>query len=207
MMKTSNQHKCSYKAAFALCVMVWVCIPILLPALMVEYDLDRLVNESTDIVTGKVTQKESKWNEDKTIIFTEVTVKVTEAIKGQDKESLIVQYPGGQITGSDGKGIGMGRSDQPRFQVGENIMLFLHKDETKQAFKVTGQFQGKFDLAKDPETKEVFVKSPSKVLAHPDTLKVREVGEYKVPLKDLKLRIKDIIAAKEKNIKESTEKK
>ena len=42
-------------------------------AIMVEYDLDRLVGESTDIVTGKVTGKISHYTKDKSTIVTDVT--------------------------------------------------------------------------------------------------------------------------------------
>jgi hypothetical protein len=175
-----------------------------LPALMIEYDLNRLVAESTDVITGEVIKKESIWNEKKTVILTDVTLNVTETVKGEKKETIFVRYPGGNITSSDGTGIGMGRSDQPRFQVGEHVMLFLNKHKEDKTMKITGQFQGKFIISQEPVTKEYLVTSPSKVLAHPETLKTRKTDEFTVPLSIMKKRIKEIMTEQENPTEEET---
>ncbi len=167
-------------------------------ALMVEYNLDKLVKESTDIITGKVVERGSHWNKDKTAILTDVTIKIDKAIKGKAEKSIIVQYPGGEITKSDGTGIGMGRSDTPKFDVDEEVLLFLKKAEEGDMFKVTANFQGKFSVIEDKESGKKMIKGAPKILADPKTMKIREVKEYKVALEDFMTRVKEIINKQEK---------
>jgi len=161
--------------------------------IMVEYSLKKLTMESTDIVSGKVTGKVCHWNEAKTQIVTDVTVKIDKAVKGQSKDSIIVQYPGGSITNSDGTGIGMGRSDTPEFSVDEEVFLFLAKDQKSGLFKVTADFQGKFKLVTDKASGKKMVESGAKVLVSPETMKARDVQAYKVPLDDLIARINNFM--------------
>lgn len=162
-------------------------------ALMVEYDLDRLVKESTDIVTGKVIKKDSHWTKDKTGIVTDVTIEIEKAIKGKAEKAIVVQHPGGAITKSDGTGIGMGRSDTPSFEVDEEVLLFLHKEKEADIFKVTADFQGKFSIIKDKDSDKKMVKGAPKILADPKTLKLREVKEYQVPLEDFVAKVEEIV--------------
>jgi hypothetical protein len=161
--------------------------------IMVEYTLKNLTMESTDIVSGKVTGKASHWNEAKTQIVTDVTVKIDKAVKGQAKDSIIVQYPGGAITNSDGTGIGMGRSETPECGLDEEVFLFLAKDQKSGLFKVTADFQGKFKLVTDKATGKKMVESGAKVLVSPETMKAREVQAYQVPLDDLIARINNFM--------------
>ena len=153
--------------------------------IMLEYNLERLVQESTDIVSGKVIGKICHWNETKTAIYTDVTIRIDKAVKGQAKNSIIVQHPGGAITNSDGTGIGMGHSDAPKFKIDEEVFLFLARDQKADLFKVTANFQGKFTLVTDKVTGKKMVESGAKILVHPETLKAREVQAYQVPLDDL----------------------
>ena len=165
---------------------------------MVEQDLDKLVKESTDVITGKVVEKTSHWNKDKTAIVTDVTIKIDKAIKGKAKESITLQYPGGAVTESDGSGVGMGRSDTPRFDVDEEVLVFLQKAEESDMFKVTADFQGKFSIIKDEENAKKMIKGSAKILAHPETLEIREVKEFQVPLDDFVKKVEEIIKKQEK---------
>ena len=167
-------------------------------ALMVEYDLDKLVKESTDIITGKVVEKASHWNKDKTAIVTDITIKIDKAVKGKAEKSITVQYAGGAIPKSDGTGVGMGQSDTPRFDVDEEVFLFLQKEKEIDIFKVTARFQGKFSIIKDKESAKKMIKGAAKMLADPETLEIREVKEYRVQLEDFEAKVKEIIKKQEK---------
>ena len=183
---------------YGLIAFLFVMTTLSCQALMVEYDLDKLVKESTDIITGKVVETASHWNKDKTAIVTDVTIKIDKAVKGKAEKSIIVQYPGGEITKSDGTGIGMGQSDTPKFDVDEEVLLFVQKEKGIDIFKVTANFQGKFSIIKDKESGKKMIKGAPKILAHPKTMKIREVKEYKVPLEDFVTRVKEIINKQEK---------
>ena len=48
------------------------------------------------IITGKVVEQNSSWNENNTRIYTQATIRVEEYIKGSNNSgSIIVSYPGG----------------------------------------------------------------------------------------------------------------
>ncbi len=161
--------------------------------LMVEISLEKLVQDSTDIVTGKVTNKSCKWNEAKTQIVTDVTVTISQAIKGAARDSIVIEFPGGAITNPDGTGIGMGRSDTPKFEPNEEVFVFLAKDAKTGLFKLTGEFQGKFSVITDKATGKKLVESGAKILVSPDTLKAREVKAFQAPVEDLVAKIKQIM--------------
>ena len=183
---------------YCLIAFLFVITTLSCQALMVEYDLDKLVKESTDIITGKVVEKASHWNKDKTAIVTDVTIKIDKAVKGKAEKSITVQYPGGAIPKRDGTGVGMGRSDTPRFDVDEEVFLFLQKEKEIDIFKVTASFQGKFSIIKDKESAKKMIKGAAKILADPETLKIREVKEYEVLLEDFVKNVEEIINKQEK---------
>jgi hypothetical protein len=188
------------KAVAPVCATVFfVVVPLLCSlALMVEYDLNRLVKESSDVVTGKVVKKESHWTDDKRLIVTDVTIAVDSTIKGKVEKTIIVQHPGGAITNPDGTGQGMSRDDMPEFAVDEDVLLFLNKKTEEKVYKVTANSQGKFKIVKDKATGKQMVESPSKILADPKSLKLKEAKEYKVPLADIVARVKKIVEAEQK---------
>ena len=64
------------------------------------------------IITGKVTEQASSWNESKTRIYTQATILVDEYIKGNGAgNTVIVKYLGGEV----GE-IGEKYSHMPRFE-------------------------------------------------------------------------------------------
>lgn len=163
-------------------------------AIMVEYDLNRLVGESSDIVTGKVVKVESHTPGSISDIVTDVTIGIGGAIKGEAKESITARYPGGQITFSDGTGIGLHISDTPRFEQGEEVLLFLNKEQKELQYRITANYQGKFTLITDKVSGRKTALADSKILVDPQTLKTKEVKAFKVPLEDLIAKIKEIAA-------------
>jgi hypothetical protein len=132
--------------------------------------LKRLSKDSDVIITGKVTQKESHWNESKTRIYTRTTVQVEEYLKGANAEySIEIRYPGGEIGD-----IGELYSHMPRFEDEEEVLVFLKKDDKIMEYKVLNGEEGKITLLSDANSKN-------------------KVTTSNVPLEDLKLQIKSYI--------------
>lgn len=111
-------------------------------AAMIELSTKDLADNSVEIISGEVTDIQSHWNEDKTYIFTSVTVRVEESFKGVvDAESfIIIEVPGGEV----GE-IGLAVEHAPRFEIDEEVIVFLKPFE-KAAYRVTGWEQGKYTV-------------------------------------------------------------
>ena len=111
----------------------------------------KILSEKSDIIlTGKVTQQTSSWNENKTRIYTHATIQVDDYIKGNNgRNSVSVIYPGGEVGD-----IGEMYSHMPRFKKNEEVLLFLKKDTKNTSFKVVNGEDGKISVTTDPKTGE-----------------------------------------------------
>lgn len=113
-------------------------------AVVIKKSIEELTYEADPILIGKVKDMESRWNKERTLIHTYVTVSVAKYIKrileiGEPKE-ITVKVPGGQVGD-----IALKVSDTPEFMKGEEVFLFL-RIEKLSIFKVTGLFQGKYTI-------------------------------------------------------------
>lgn len=73
------------------------------------------------VLTGRVAALESRWDTSAGAIYTYVTVSVTERLKGELAESMIViKQIGGQIGN-----IGLFVGDQPTYSLDEEVLVFL----------------------------------------------------------------------------------
>jgi len=102
------------------------------------------------ILTGKVTEQASSWNENKTRIYTKATIQVEEYLKGNNTGGTVtVNYPGGEI----GE-IGEMYSHMPRFKDNEEVLVFLEKSGNNTDYKVLNGEEGKITLLNDETTGE-----------------------------------------------------
>lgn len=102
------------------------------------------------ILTGKVIQQTSSWNEDKTRIYTDVTVSVDEFIKGNSSENtLIITHPGGEV----GE-VGELYTHFPKFKDNEEVLLFVKRNLNKNRYEVFKGEYGKISLINDIKTGE-----------------------------------------------------
>jgi hypothetical protein len=109
-------------------------------ALVEALSLEELTSKSSIIIRGKVIALSSRWNEERTQILTDVTIEVSDYIKGESQGAeLTIRVPGGVV-----EGIGMWVSDVPSFEEGQEVVLFLFGND----FEVVGGFQGKFTVEK-----------------------------------------------------------
>ena len=113
-------------------------------ALMVRKNIEELTFQADSILIGKVQKIESRWNEEKTLIYTYVTISVSQYTKALSSakqfEEIIVRVRGGEVGD-----VGLRVSDTPEFREGEEVFLFLKK-ESLPLFSVTGLFQGKYTI-------------------------------------------------------------
>ncbi len=113
-------------------------------ALMVRKSIEELTYEADSILIGKVKSMESRWNKDRTLIYTYIIISVREYTKAlpnmKEVKEITIKVPGGEVGG-----IGLKVSDTPEFRKGEEVFLFL-RIEKLPIFKVAGLFQGKYTI-------------------------------------------------------------
>ncbi len=132
--------------------------------------IKKLAKEADVIVTGKVLEKNSRWNANKTKIYTKATLQVDEYLKGiKNGNTVEISYPGGEVGD-----VGEIYTHMPRFEKNEEVLVFLKKDTKSDAFKVYNGEEGKIKVISDARSKE-------------------KVSSSNISIKQLKARIKSYI--------------
>jgi len=128
---------------------VWLCLAQPAAAAMVEQTTAQLAANSSDIISGEVLSKQSRWNESETFIFTDVSIRVNELLKGTlaVSSTITVMVPGGEV----GE-VGLGVEHAAQFEVGQKVIVFLSPIEGS-VYGVTSWEQGKYTL-KDSQVQE-----------------------------------------------------
>ncbi len=109
-----------------------------------ELSIEDLVREAEDIVIGEVLSLECGWNENRSQIYTYLTLQVKRNLTGElINEIITVKYPGGRM-GKDYLAV----SDSPSFREHEEVILFLTNGEEPGTKVVVGGAQGKFPTLK-----------------------------------------------------------
>ena len=121
---------------------------------IIPFDDDMIIGARA-IVTGKVIAIKSGFDEQHSRIFTYITVKVREVLKGQINERRIVlKELGGQV--GDDISVVYGN---PRFKRGEKVLLYLDT-WADGSLRTHQMFLGKFNIVTDPVTgQEMAVRS------------------------------------------------
>lgn len=114
------------------------------PAQSIHMSLEELSQTSTAIVLGETQQTRSFWNENRSQILTEITVRVDESLKGSVGAETVITVPGGRVGNALYE-----VSDMPVFVDGEEILVFLWEHPTGKTI-VTGGAQGKLEVLVDP---------------------------------------------------------
>ena len=100
-------------------------------ALMVPFATTTLVDRATCIVEGRVTAVTSHWTDDRSGIFTEVEVAVTDDLLGNTNRVTFV-YQGGAVNG-----VGQRVSDMPEVTAGPQVLVFLRKPLPEEAKRLS----------------------------------------------------------------------
>jgi hypothetical protein len=111
--------------------------------------LENLSENADVILTGKVTEKESHWNDAKTRIYTRTTVRVDEYLKGSGSGNVNIIYPGGEVGD-----VGEIYTHMPTFETNEEVLVFLRADNKSNQFKVLNGEEGKLTVIEDTKTNE-----------------------------------------------------
>ena len=108
---------------------------------------EAMVNQAETILTGRVTYIRSEWNEERTKIFSYVTVTPENLLKGNAYQNeIVVKQLGGEVGD-----IGMYVEGISVFEENEEVFVFLRKG--RDGFhRVVGFSQGKFSVEIDPST-------------------------------------------------------
>ncbi|MFQ5499363.1 MAG: hypothetical protein ACE5FH_06795 [Candidatus Zixiibacteriota bacterium] len=119
-----------------------ICFAMAANAAMVEQTIKQMADNSTDIVSARVVSVGSFWNEDKTFIFTSVTLDVKSPIKGNlaATSQIEVLVPGGVVDGT-----GLRVEHAPEFETGQDVIAFL-SPQPQNRYRVTAWEQGKFTV-------------------------------------------------------------
>lgn len=101
---------------------------------------------STAVLFGKCTGKKCEWNDNRTAIYTYVTIVPEGYIKGNLGSEVIVAVPGGRVDD-----ILVEVSETPIFIEDEEVVVFICKSP-KGRNLITGGYQGKMKIEKDKST-------------------------------------------------------
>jgi len=113
---------------------------------MRHLDTRGLTLGSSQIVVGTVENVQSRWSADHHKIFTDVSVRVSQSLKGVGSERLTLTQLGGELDG-----MRYSIPGGPLFRPGEEALLFVWRDPQGRA-QVNGLAQGKFDITRDAKT-------------------------------------------------------
>ncbi len=115
---------------------LWLSQPAL--AMLWPLNLEDLTRQAEMILTGHVVDLKSERDDKQGMIYTYATIAVDRTLKGEQREQVVVQVPGGEV----GQ-LGLWVSDTPEFAVGQQVLLFLAGKDNLQP---VGWQQGKYTI-------------------------------------------------------------
>ncbi len=143
-MQSNNRSSQPWWAAGALFSLLLISVAGTTPATTIaDQSLSSLVSESTHIVRGDVRQIQSRWNADRTLIVTDISLWVGESFKGSAHGQIVITLPGGRIDD-----LALDVVGAPSFALEEEVLVFLRPGEDDN-YVVPSLYQGKFEIAED----------------------------------------------------------
>jgi hypothetical protein len=118
-----------------------------------QQTLAGLTKVSSEVVRGRVVSKESRWNEDRTLIVTDVVLQVTETFKGQAGSEVTLEVLGGQV-----EDLALDIVGGASFKLGEEVLVFAARGPD-QRLRIPGLAQAKFTVETDADGK-VWIHNP-----------------------------------------------
>lgn len=105
---------------------------------------NELVAQSPTIVQGKVIDVRSSWTESGRLIATDAKIRVTETLRGEAANVVVVRTFGGEVNGMRVEAHGF-----PSFEKGREVLLFLDRGLDKAGhYSVVGYQQGHYRVVK-----------------------------------------------------------
>jgi len=108
-----------------------------------EKGFREMVTETSSIVHGTVVSSSSRWTENRSLIVTDIRIRVHEVLKGESVPEVVVTQPGGKVGG-----VRVDADGAVGFRDGGEAVLFLDRSSQGHTY-VVGLFQGRFDVVTD----------------------------------------------------------
>jgi hypothetical protein len=149
-----------------------------------KLNMEQLVQRADLIVQGQVESVYSRWDEARRLIFTYVSIRVDESLKGSAPQSVVIR----QIGGSVGT-IQMSVAGVPQFRSGEMTVVFLKRQDDS-TFQVVGMNQGLYQIDENFAVSNLFgvdlFDSKTGEITHP-------LISGRAPLEQLKTKIRELV--------------
>jgi len=165
-------------------IMIAVLANPALATTVTKLSLEQLVQRADLIVQGQVQSVHSQWDEQRRLVFTYVSIRVDEPLKGERLQSVLIR----QIGGSVGT-IEMSVAGAPQFKSGQKALVFLKRQDAT-TFQVVGMNQGLYRIVEDSAVSRVvgmdLLDSKTGEITKP-------LIDVRAPLEQLKTRIRELL--------------
>jgi hypothetical protein len=130
-------------------------------ALLAYQSTEQLVAGATDIVSGRVTSAQARWDGDTSYIYTDIVIEIDDKAKGtlNKQSSMTISQVGGRVGG-----LKVESSELPSFNAGEEVVLYLYEIEGR-GFVVYNGIGGKKVISTDTKTQKKYVTTPDDIKA------------------------------------------
>jgi hypothetical protein len=110
---------------------------------VIQYlDVEQMSRIASVVAVGEVERVESSWNDEQTKIYTRVTIRTTEVLKGErGLETVTLKLIGGRVGEHVARLPGT-----PVFEPGDRVLCFLEPREDQDGYLLIGMFQGLYRL-------------------------------------------------------------
>ena len=136
-----RRHSLRLSATLSLTCLVLFVLVGAASAEVEDMSLEDLTSKASTILRGRVSNVESHWNQDQTMIYTSVIISVEAYLKGETTAKEVrIEVPGGTVGG-----ITLWVSDTPTFEEDQEVILFLREED----FQIVGWSQGKYTVVDD----------------------------------------------------------
>jgi hypothetical protein len=154
---------------------------------VVKLNLEQLVQRADVIIQGQVQSVSSQWDEKRRLVFTSISIRVDETLKGERLsrgQSVLIRQVGGNVGA-----IQMSVAGLPRFTMGARALVFLKRQDAT-TFQVVGMNQGLYEIKEEFAVSRVtdvdLVDSKTGEITKP-------LAGVQAPLEQLKTRIRELL--------------
>lgn len=155
--------------------------------LAVALSVEDMVNQSDVIAIGNCVETKSVWV-DRSLV-TLVTVSVSESLKGEATQNIVVELPGG-VDANRKIPIAMTYPGAPRMSPGEDVFLFLNASgQVAGSYNIAGFSQGKFSIVTNEDGELMVARDLTKTSLQGNN-GIRRGQSNLIPLSHLKDQVK-----------------
>ena len=150
MTDKENTKTCSPRNLIGIALIAAILSAPAFATTVARLNLEQLVQRADLIVQGHVESVYCQWDEVRRLVFTYISIRVDEPIKGERRQSVLIRQIGGTV-GT----IQMSIAGVPQFTSGEMAIVFLkHQDDS--TFQVVGMSQGLYKIVENFAVSNVF---------------------------------------------------